>query len=427
MAMQCLVNIGLPLWVATGNSQSQTTLPESQNPSGHSIIVGSFDAVGRLGGDVGYVYKINAHDGFESSVQVCSKPIDKQGQFRCPGLQAGEYLVSIRTTSSDGTRTIYYPGNTSLSFARLVEVAKNDNQAVNVAAPELVDGNIVGKLIPRANGPSSIKLYSVRSDAPGVEIPIDHDGTVSPNGGEWSLRHLPIGNYELRADWVNGSESLHSVEEFSLSSSGQTSLDIVDQTAQSLTINVSAETVGLLPRSIDLVSTKNRLQGAHLAIDQEGKSFSSNLSEGEYRVMSSEGGWYVESLAANGKQMLGDTFSVLAGADTHLQITFALGNRVLQGIAVDDNDSAVPAEVLVRGESNSVQRVGSTDKNGRFSFEGLPEDQYLVSTWRPQDSVPFQNPSVLARLASSSVELRLELPAMHPLIRVPIVQWKTAW
>jgi hypothetical protein len=144
-------------------------------------------------------------------------------------------------------------------------------------------------------------------------------------------------------------------------------------------------------------------------------------------VVISQDDLYVESLFVDGKQLPSNIFRVSPGIESHLQITIARSRQLLQGITIDDGDKPVAAEVLVMGEDTGIQRVSTSDSEGRFSFEGLPEDRYLVLAWLSREGIPFNSPEILAQLKSSFVELTFQGQATQAATRIPIVHFRAPW
>jgi hypothetical protein len=146
---------------------------------------------------------------------------DDRGVYRLYGLPVGRYLVSIGYPSSAGEITVsrsgtfypetFYPKTANQSEAKVIEVTEGSESAgvdITVLEPKPALA-ISGRVIDADTGQpveGILIAYKAPTDKPGYFNYWRSSGARSGENGEYSLKGMAPGKYELIADPQSGSE-----------------------------------------------------------------------------------------------------------------------------------------------------------------------------------------------------------------------------
>jgi hypothetical protein len=155
-----------------------------------------------------------------------------------------------------------------------------------------------------------------------------------------------------------------------------------------------------------------------VSANRETLEFATVAAGGRYVVRPAEPrGWVVDSVTLNGKDITDKAFDLQADA-TSIVVTFTQDRSPVSGTVKDaGGNSSISAAVLVfpadrqrwtdYGSSPRDLKMAHTTSDGAFSFNHLPPGDYRVIAIEDAESDDWQDPQVLAALATRATTLSI--------------------
>jgi tetratricopeptide (TPR) repeat protein len=119
--------------------------------------------------------------------------------------------------------------------------------------------------------------------------------------------------------------------------------------------------------------------------------YHSDVSNGKYQIYVDLNDSYEITYASEGfadKIVTIDAYKYTEYTEIEKNINFTFNNVTLEGVALLNDNPFLPLEnkiIHITNHDKTLNVVDTTDKKGRFKFEGLPNDGYLILFLDPED------------------------------------------
>lgn len=384
--------------------------------------------------------------------QVGSERTNDLGEYRIPGLPAGNYYLSVNPPpdfksllESDNSpsagknppanngekpstsyQTTYYPGTPDRSQAEPIQLHPGDEFPANFSltpSPMLTIRGSVTNLPP--NSSATIMLQS-------------NDFNVVFNGGEvhrdgtFVIHHVSPGAYTIVASVENAPAPMVARQPLQMSSNNVDGLRLVPQTGATIRgqLHLEGKTNGNYLNSrlmsltlhsadaaddavIDFGIASGFSPTAQIAID--GSFQWRNVPPGKYSLhlgfdANDTSGWFLKSVVA-GRQTTDLSAISVDGGMMVLDVVASANGGVVEGVVANaQGEPVADAVVLAAPEARShTDRFVKTvsDQRGRFSLQGIAPGQYSLFAWGNVDGDAYFDPNFLEEYEQQAIPLRI--------------------
>jgi hypothetical protein len=361
------------------------------------------------------------------------------GDYRIPGLAAGNYFISvtpppdfrslIETTGNASAphnaassakpapaayQTTYYPGTRDRGQAAPIQLHAGDDFPANFSltpSPSLIIRGSVENLPPGTT--AAIMLQS-------KDFSLVLNGAEMHKDGSFEIRDVSPGAYTIFATVDGAAVPMMARQALQIASANVDGLQLAPQAGGSIRGRFRMEAgsaakpdpsqMFLLLRSADgdddapglVTSGEGSPTLAH--VNADGSFEWKNVSAGNYYVQISDVSampdWFLKSVAAGGRDAADSGFSV-GGGTTTLDVLASANGAVAEGVATNQKDEPVADAVVVavpearfRSRPDRYRKAVS-DQSGRFSLRGLPPGNYTLFAWESIDGEAYCNPEFL--------------------------------
>jgi hypothetical protein len=371
--------------------------------------------------------------------QVGAERTNDLGDYRIPGLAAGNYFVSvtpppdfrslIETTGNapaphgaatsdkpapSAYQATYYPGTRDRGQAAAIQLHAGDDFPANFSLTPGPSLTIRGSVVNLPPGTTAAIMLQSK------DFSLVLNGAEMHKDGSFEIRDVSPGAYTIFATVDNAATPMMARQALQIGSANVDGLQLAPQAGGSIRGRLRMEAnsaarpdpsqMFLLLRSADgdddLLGGVTIWEGsptlAHVSAD--GSFEWKDVSAGHYYVqlsdVSSMPDWFVKSVAAGGRDAIDSGFSVNGGANTLDVLASANGART-EGVATNQKDEPVADAVVVavpeaRFRSRADRyRKAVTDQGGRFTLRGLPPGEYTLYAWESVDGEAYYNPEFL--------------------------------
>jgi hypothetical protein len=361
------------------------------------------------------------------------------GDYRIPGLAAGNYFVSvtpppdfrslIETTGNAPAprggatserpapaayQTTYYPGTRDRGQAAPIQLHAGDDFPANFSltpSPTLTVRGTVVNLPPGTT--AAIMLQS-------KDFSLVLNGAEMRKDGSFEIRDVSPGAYTIFATVDNAATPMRAWQALQISSANVDGLQLAPQAGGSIRGRLRMEAgsasrpdpgqMFLLLRSadgdddvLDAVTVGEGFPSlAH--VNRDGSFEWKNVPPGHYYVQLSDvtamPDWFLKAVAAGGREVTESGFSV-SGSTTTVDVLASANGATAEGVATNQKDEPVADAVVVavpearfRSHPDRYRKAG-TDQGGRFTLRGLVPGDYTVFAWESVDGEAYYNPEFL--------------------------------
>jgi len=346
---------------------------------------------------------------------VDSAQTNDLGEYRIWGLQPGKYLVAVSyqpppSNQVQPTDEVYlptfHPSTADTSQASVVEVEAGAEtsgidvdlrqaHAVMVRGRIMVDGpvkslrGIYVSLMPRASEGG----YSLA----------DYSGSVQNDSGDFEIRGVPPGPYNITAFWSDGRRQLGARVPVEVSNANLEGVTLVLGSPLMVTGTIRVEggnpfeftRLGLILQPID-----GGMGGRNAQIKPDGTFVVQDVFDGSYRVrvLGYPDEYYVKSVRAGGSEVLESGLTVSRSQPpARLEIVLSPDGGRVEGTVLKEQVPVGRAWVVLAPDPAHRDRVEmytmkETDMLGRFSLVGMPPGDYTLFAWEPVQGTNYTDP-----------------------------------
>ena len=358
------------------------------------------------------VYQSQVVDGRQYLQQRCSVTSDADGQFTCPRLPAGKFLIRAiprflqGQKAKEGTSAAapsFYPGVSDLSEADTISVLSGGSGWAEIRQPESTKVSVRGTVIPRAPEVA----FTLKAESDGTAVDTGVRIHYAAETGLFDFQGITPGHYLLEADWLVNDFEHRAYVPFDV---GESPIDNLEVTPlSSMRINGRIENV--LNTEVTAISLR-RADGAVPVLNAIVKNnlFQFNdVPAGKYYVeLESNHDQYVFSLSVDGKDYDGSFFAADGESEHTLDVKLQEPAFSIHGSVKPWDEDAGASDVVAIAEQTGAVFHTLTDRERRFSIVGLPPGPYRLFAWPGPDIVPYRSAAIRKKYQRDSVEVSLK-------------------
>jgi hypothetical protein len=334
-----------------------------------------------------------------------SQKTNDLGEYRIWGLEAGQYLVAAayqRPQSNpdqqmdDVYLPTFHPSTADTSQATIVEVQPGaEVSGIDVDLRQAHAVMVRGRVM--VDGPvQSLRGVHVSLEphvaAEGSYSFSDFGAPVQSDSGDFEIRGVPPGSYDLSATWNDGKRQLYGRVPVEVGSANLDGVTVVLGSPIPLLGRFRVEgsdpfdftRLGLFLQPLD--STRG---GASSQIKADGTFVVENVYDGNYRlrILGFPVPYYVKSAREGGSDVLESGLSISRSQPpAHLEIDLSSdGGRVDGTVSKEHNPVSGAWVVLVpdppHRDREEMYGMTTTDASGRFSLLGLSPGDFKLFAW----------------------------------------------
>jgi len=382
--------------------------------------------------------------------QVGAERTNDLGEYRIPGLAAGNYFVSVTPPPdfrslievngnmfvepkqnvaaasekvATAYQTTYYPGTRDRAQAAPIQLHGGDDFPINFSLTPSPSLTIRGSVVNLPLGSSATILLQAKDSGPML------NGVAMHKDGTFEIRGVSPGAYNIVAT-VEGNPAPMMARQPLQVTTNVEALRLAPQAAGSIRGRIRTEGGGrpdlaqmfLLLRSVDgdddaLNSFTTDAAFSTFAHVNGDSSFEwKNVPAGRYSVQIADASampdWFVKSVVAGGREVAETGFSVNGGL---LALDLLLSDNVasIDGVASNAKEEPVADAVVVAvpearwRDRPDRYRKGTTDQSGRFILRGVPPGEYTLFAWESLDGEAYYNAEFLKSYEGQGKALRV--------------------
>lgn len=370
-------------------------------------------------------------------VTVAEIITNDKGEYRLFGLPAGQYFISAVDPAFLSTRdhqgplvyaATFYPGVASPETATRLTLEpgqprENIDFPLNIVRPARVAGRIASydnqQLIAGA-----VVMSPFRADRAASFTVTDVD--IRPDG-TYEFANVPPGRFIIRSRGETNREGITLFAAFTLSVEGK------DVGGIDMTLYPGARVQGLIewagntPRPLDV--SRVRVRAPMADGSQFGDALTGNIADDDtfairgamvgshyLRVENLPEPWSLDTVYFQGQDVTDIPIAFEFGqAVTSLRLQLTDKSTKLEGTLVSTPRDDLESYKIVAFAANQMHwkpgsrftRIARPDREGRFSFHGLPPAVYYLVASRDVDESDISDPRVLDALAATAMIIRL--------------------
>ncbi len=410
--MRLIIILLLGSAVVTGVGSAQQAREDRSSISGSVL-----DASGVPISAQVHAYQIAIRNGFANVFSKCNTTTNREGRFVCAKLPAGKYILQALPGGRAGSsgarqegdsaglpRSVFYPGTSDLEMADTIRLRQDEAGWADIRVASAPSGSISGTLTEHAAHPA-LTLKAAASDVMiDTGVPLKYDGDT----GQFTAQNVAAGHYVVMADWfVGGMEQ-------------RATVPVVVNNAPVDGVAISATTNVELSGQFSEMPERTQVSQVRLQrIDGSVQDASTTVKDGVFHFHPVQAGSYVltlpagqqayvDSVTLDGKGMDGPRIAAPEQASSSLEVTLKGPALGLQGTVNAWDGNASKAEVVAQSEDSGEIYETTTDKQRRFSFNGLRPGSYQLYAWPGVDTVEYRNPKVLKRYNQDSTSAEVK-------------------
>jgi len=353
------------------------------------------------------------------------------GEYRIWGLQPGKYLVAATYqppqlnpgyVADDIYVPTFHPGTPDVSQATVVEVDPGTEtsgidldlrqaRAVMVRGRVMVDGpvkslrGIYVSLVPRGfEGNYSLSNYG---------------GPVENESGDFEIRGVPPGPYNLSAYWNDGRRQLYGRVPVEVGSANLEGVNFVLANPITLAGRVRVEGGGQFDFTrlgLWLLSVDKAMGSGGAQVKPDGTFLIENVYDGNYRLRISgfPEEYYVKSAREGGSDVLESGLAISRSQlPSRLEIVLSPDGGCVDGTVLKDQLPVSAAMVVLvpdppHRDREEMYSIKVTDGFGRFSMLGLPPGDFKLFAWEPVHGTNYTDPDFFQAFEDRGTGVHIE-------------------
>ncbi len=378
--------------------------------------------------------------------QVGAERTNDLGEYRIPGLTAGNYFVSVTPPpnfrslietagnapathalsdkpSPAAYQTTYYPGTRDRAQAAAIQLHAGDDFPANFSLAQSPSLTIHGSVVDLPPGSTAAIMLQSK------DFSLVLNGAEMHKDGSFEIRDVSPGAYTIFATVDNAAVPMMAHQALQIASENVEGLRLAPQAGGSIRGRLQMESsrgakpdpsqIFLLLHSTadddDALGAysmgegfsgpgSSRLGFSTLAhVNADGSFEWKDVPPGHYSVQIADASampdWFLKSVAAGGAG--DDSGFNVGGGSTVLNLVASANGAVAEGVAINQKDEPVADTVVVavpdaRFRSHPDRyRKAVTDQSGRFTLRGLPPGDYTLFAWESIDGEAYYNPEFL--------------------------------
>jgi hypothetical protein len=340
------------------------------------------------------------------------------GEYRIWGLQSGKYLVAAtyqppQSFSSERTDEVYlptfHPSTPDSSQASVVELeagaeASGMDVDLRQAHAVMVRGRIMIDAPVKTLRGTYISLVPRGSE--GNYSLSNYGGPVENESGDFEIRGVPPGPYDITAFWNDGRRKLGARLAVEVSNANLEGITLVLGSPITLTGTIGIEggnPFDFTRLGLGLEPIDSGMGSGNPQIKPDGTFAVPDVFDGSYRVRVSgyPEGYYVKSVRAGGSEVLESGLTVnRSQSPPRLEIVLSPDGGRVEGTVLKEQVPVAKALVVLgpdpaHRDRAEMYRIKETDMLGRFSLVGLPPGDYTLFAWEPVQGTSYVDPDYL--------------------------------
>lgn len=322
---------------------------------------------------------------------------DKNGEFRIGELKAGRYYVEAfvaawRKSGEElmkaGYIPAYYPDTPTLEGASMLCIGAGEQRKIEFRLKPRPTHAVRGRIeVPSDFKKNFEPLWGLRRDD-GAYYGQFMDEEFDHHSGEWEIRDLPSGSYNLEIQTGIYDTDLVANKSFTITEADVKNLNFTMALRFSLRAKVHVPD-GFHSRAPYSVLFNLESDGtaemteAGQPLAKDGAVVFSRLQPGHYRLyLFSDGPLYMQSAKLADQDALRDGLSFHGPSNEVLEITLAIAKSELDGVVNGDNGTPIAradVKLIAQGDDAPyVLRSVVSDAQGHFALKGVPPGNYKL-------------------------------------------------
>jgi hypothetical protein len=360
-----------------------------------------------------------------------SQPTNDLGEYRIWGLQPGKYLVAVtyqppQANPAEPTDEVYlptfHPSTPDASQATVVEVqAGADASGIDVDLRQAHAVMVRGRVMADGAGKSLRGIYvslTPRAAEGGYSFS-NYGGSAQDDSGDFEIRGVPPGPYNLSAFWNDGKRQLYGRVPVEVSNSNLEGVTLVLASPMALAGRIRVEgsnqfdltRLGLWLQPIDDTMGVGGGQ-----VKGDGTFVMENVYDGNYRlrIVGFPEEYYVKSAREGGSEVLESGMTVnRSQPPARLEIVLSRDGGRVDGSVLQEQRPVGGAWVVLvpdppHRDCAEMYSMKATDAFGRFSLLGLPPGDFKLFAWEPLQGTDYTDPDFLRAFEDRGTAVHIE-------------------
>jgi hypothetical protein len=354
------------------------------------------------------------------------------GEYRIWGLQPGKYLVAVTyqpppTNPGQPTDEVYlptfHPSTPDTTQATTVEVQPGaEVSGIDVDLKQAHAVMVRGRVMvdsPLKSLRSVRVSLDPRAAAEGGYSFSNYGGSVQNDSGDFEIRGVPPGSYNLSAFWNDGKRQLYGRVPVEVSNANLDGVTLVLDSPITLAGRFRVEgsnqfdftQLGLWLQPID-----STMGGGNAEIKPDGTFLVQNVYDGNYRVrvLGYPEGYYLKSAREGGSEVLESGLTISRSQPpARLEILLCPDGGRVDGTVLEEQHPVRGIWVVLapdppHRDREEMYSVKATDAFGRFSLSGLPPGDFKLFAWEPVQGTNYTDPEFLNAFEDRGTPVHIE-------------------
>jgi hypothetical protein len=362
------------------------------------------------------------------------------GEYRLPGLVAGDYYVAAFTPVSSryedhspkgASLPTYYPGTVESSGAVAIRVnssgvASGIDIALQMGPRYRISGRIVNK--------AGADQQRIRAALSVVGIGAGEDRMIVPDkDGNFTISGISQGDYEIVAGVAGGGMGSVARKEFRVINSDIQNIVLEMQPVINVNGEIRAETNGAFDPSVIAVGAQPVASRSHWGVftpagtitlsaykypaaGKDGKFQIANLVPGRYRVRVGDlpPDFYIKSIQSGNQDLLGTEWNLIPGAPETLRVVISNKAGEVEGKTDATTVVFIPEDQRMRA-TGTFHRVAQANLDGKYKIQGLAPGTYKVYAFKDIEDRAWLDPDLIEPLKEKAPQVVITESSKTPL------------